>query len=110
MSTCASARSSPKYCRQQATVLDRIEGLAEADNTLTDPGYRAIRLPAMVLAEYRDGPPVCVTPHSGGDRVALSTGDPTEFEAVTARTPDVTVGEEPAAEAPEETPAPLQKR
>lgn len=65
------------------------------DDSLADAHYRAIRLPAVLLAEYRDGDLRCVTPHRDGDLVRsvgdrldeLSTGDPTTFEPLRRTTP-----------------------
>ena len=62
----------------------------EVDNELTDTRYRAVRLPAMLVAEYQSGELVCVTPHCDGrtvrnvtDRLAeLEAGDPTLFERI----------------------------
>lgn len=58
------------------------------DDSLAGTHYRALRLPALVLAEYRDGDLHCVTPHHDGDTVRtvedrldeLASGEPTTFE------------------------------
>ncbi|MDS0283405.1 HTH domain-containing protein [Haloarcula onubensis] len=67
----------------------------QVDDSLTDTRYRALRLPALVLAEYRDGDLRCVTPHHDGDAVRsvedrlddLASGEPTRFEPLRRMTP-----------------------
>ncbi|MFC6757281.1 MULTISPECIES: HTH domain-containing protein [Haloarcula] len=62
--------------------------LRSVDDSLADAHYRALRLPAVLLAEYRDGDLRCVTPHHDGEAVRsvgdrldeLATGEPTTFE------------------------------
>jgi len=58
-------------------------GSRPVDDWLSDAHYPAIRLPAVLPAEYRDGDRRCVTPH--GDTVAdcldeLTAGDPAASE------------------------------
>lgn len=73
--------------------------IREVDNSLTGEQYRAVRLPAILLAEYDESGLVCVTPHRDGesvrtvaDRVAeLETGEPTRFEPVVDRDADPAV-------------------
>ena len=63
----------------------------EISNSFTGTEYRAVRLPAMLLAEYREGELACVVPHYDGesvrtvvDRVSeLESGDPERFEPLT---------------------------
>jgi len=65
------------------------------DDSLAGTHYRALRLPAVLLAEYRDGDLHCVTPHHDGDTVRsvedrldeLATGEPTVFEPLRRTTP-----------------------
>ncbi|WP_254272047.1 HTH domain-containing protein [Haloarcula marina] len=64
--------------------------MREVDATMHDTHYRAIRFPAVLLAEYRGADLVCVTPHTDGDEVTtvsdrlaeLEAGDPTQYEAI----------------------------
>lgn len=70
------------------------------EDRLTDTRYRACRVPAMMLAEYRGDDLLCVTPHCADgttttvpDRLArLAAGDPTEFDPLPEAVPD-TVGD-----------------
>ena len=74
--------------------------IREVDDTLSGAQYRAMRPPAILLAEYREGELVCVTPHRDGetvqtvgDRIAeLEAGSPTQYEPVA----DATAGTEVA--------------
>jgi len=67
--------------------------IREVDNSLTGEQYRAVRLPAIFMAEYDETGLVCVTPHHDGesvrtvaDRVAeLETEEATRFEPVVGR-------------------------
>lgn len=98
------------------------DGDTGLDGSLTDGSYRAFRLPALLLAEYRDGDLRCVTPHHDGDglrRVGdrldqLATGDPTTFEPLAQTAPlapTVTVDTEPGTDGTDaEDSAPLQQR
>jgi len=60
----------------------------EVEDALTGADYCAVRLPAILLAEFRGEKLLCVTPHRSDetvltvrDRVAqLETGDPAAFE------------------------------
>ncbi len=99
--------------------------IREVDRSLVDARYRALRLPSVLLAEYRDGALSCVTPHRDGDTVRcvgdrldeLASGDPTTFESVghaLSPTPagasesvpeDIGTGDTDAGESP-----PLQRR
>ncbi|WP_276272874.1 HTH domain-containing protein [Haloarcula litorea] len=59
----------------------------EVDDSISGEQYRAMRVPAVTLAEFADGRLVCVTPHAGdggvttvADRLAaLDAGTGTEF-------------------------------
>ena len=70
-------------CTLEPAMEDRDVG-----ESLVDTGYRAVRLPAILLAEFRGTELCCVTPHRAdetvrtvADRIAqLEDGDPTEFE------------------------------
>lgn len=81
--------------------------LREVDNSLTGEQYRAVRLPAILLAEYDESGLVCVTPHRDGesvrtvaDRVAeLEAGEPTRFEPVVDRDADPAVAGTDGADA-----------
>ncbi|MBX0287558.1 HTH domain-containing protein [Haloarcula salinisoli] len=69
--------------------------LCTVDDSLADAHYRALRLPAVLLAEYRDGDLRCVTPHHDGEAVRsvddrldeLAAGEPTTFEPLRRTTP-----------------------
>ncbi|MDS0259634.1 hypothetical protein NDI56_09545 [Haloarcula sp. S1CR25-12] len=69
--------------------------LRDVDDSLSDTHYRAVRLPTLLLAEYRDGALRCVTPHCAGDTVRtvedrlaeLEAGEPTVFEPLPPRSP-----------------------
>jgi len=69
--------------------------LRTVDDSLADVQYRALRLPAVLLAEYRDGDLRCVTPHHDGDTFRgvadrldeLAAGEPTTFEPLRRTTP-----------------------
>ncbi len=69
--------------------------LRSVDDSLADAHYRALRLPAVLLAEYRDGDLRCVTPHHDGEAVRsvgdrldeLAAGEPTTFEPLRRTTP-----------------------
>jgi len=62
--------------------------LREVDDSISGAHYRALRLPAVLLAEFRDGELRCVTPHRDGealrtvgDRLGeLEAGEPTTLE------------------------------
>jgi len=66
----------------------------EVDDSLTDTRYRAIRPPAILLAEFRERELVCVTPHRDGETVrtvmdrlsTLEAGRPTPYKPVTGPT------------------------
>jgi len=86
-------------CREWASVNDC--SLAPAmefrnvDDSLSGAHYRAVRLPAILLVEYRDGALWCVTPHRDGDTPRtvedrldeLATGEPTAFEPLSREPP-----------------------
>jgi len=65
------------------------------DDSLADAHYRALRLPAVLLVEYRDGNLCCVTPHHDGDSVCsvadrldeLAAREPTSYEPLSHATP-----------------------
>jgi len=95
------------------------------DDSLADARYRALRPPAVLLAEYRDGALRCVTPHHDGDAVQgvedrldeLARGAPTTYEPqprATPTTPSSAVESGPADTetdaADAEEPAPLPQR
>jgi len=69
--------------------------LRTVDDSLADAHYRALRLPAVLLAEYRDDDLHCVTPHHDGEAVRsvgdrldeLAAGEPTTFEPLRRTTP-----------------------
>jgi hypothetical protein len=69
--------------------------LRTVDDSLADARYRAFRLPAVLLAEYRGGELRCVTPHHDGDAVhtvearldELAAGEPTTLEPLRRTTP-----------------------
>jgi len=75
--------------RNDCTLAPAME-LRVVEDSLADARYRAVRLPALFLAEYRDGALRCVTPHHAGDAVhsvddrlaELESGDPTAFQPV----------------------------
>ena len=71
--------------------------IQEVECSITESQYRAMRPPAVLLAEYRDGELVCVTPHCDGETVQTVCNRLSELEAGTS-TPyepvaDATAGE-----------------
>jgi len=80
--------------RNDCSLAPAIE-LRTVDDSLADAHYRALRLPAVLLAEYRDGDLRCVTPHHDGDTVRtvadrideLAAREPTPFEPLRRTTP-----------------------
>ncbi|WP_324664003.1 HTH domain-containing protein [Haloarcula sediminis] len=97
----------------------------KVDGSLADASYRALRLPSVLLAEYRDGDLSCVTPHHDGETVRcvedrldeLASGEPATFEPVghtPSVTPAVTIDTAPegteTGDADTGEPAPLQRR
>jgi len=93
--------------------------LRTVDDSLADAHYRALRLPAVLLAEYRDGALRCVTPHHDGEAVRsvddrldeLAAREPTTFEPLRRTTlltstsaaevePEAAESDEPDAEEP----------
>jgi hypothetical protein len=88
----------------------------EVEDSFAGTHYRAVRLPAIMLAEYRDGTLVCVTPHRDGDTVRtvtdrigeLETGDPPVYEPLSYSRPttlpvDIDVEDRPEDDAERDT-------
>jgi len=75
--------------RNGCTLAPAIE-TRDVRDSLAGSRYRAVRLPALLLAEFRGDELHCVTPHCTGettvtvpDRVSeLESGDPREFESL----------------------------
>ena len=117
--------------REWAAHNDRDLGPALADRAvedrITDTRYRACRVPAMLLAEYRGDDLLCVTPHCADgttttvpERLArLAAGDPREFDPLSEAVPDASgddtgeapdVIEPPAEDADRDHPLQVHRR
>ncbi|WP_262180411.1 HTH domain-containing protein [Haloarcula laminariae] len=94
----------------------------EVDGSLTGDSYRALRLPSVLLAEYRDGELSCVTPHHDGDTFCcvedrldgLASGEQRAFEPVEHTPPLAPAGALETASGTDDADAgestPLQRR
>ena len=84
-----------EWARRNDCSLAPAMDLRTVDDSMADTHYRALRLPAVLLAEYRDGDLRCVTPHHDGDSVytiedrlgELTAGEPTTYEPLPRTTP-----------------------
>jgi len=84
-----------EWARRNDCSLAPAMDLRTVDDSMADTHYRALRLPAVLLAEYRDGDLRCVTPHHDGDSVhsiadrldELAAGEPTTYEPLPRTTP-----------------------
>jgi len=66
--------------------LDPAFEIREVNDTMSGAQYRALRPPAILLAEYREGELVCVTPHRDGETVRTVLDRIAELEAGTTTT------------------------
>jgi len=110
-----------EWARRNGCSLAPAMELRTVDDSLADAHYRALRLPAVLLAEYRDGDLRCVTPHHDGDGVCsvadrldeLAARELTTYEPLrrtTPRTPTSDMEFEPEDTETDEEPALLTQQ